>query len=411
MLDLINSVITSVNTAFKENTWLVGAFSLYGMGVLTYLLKYVPAGFKFIKRQCMTTLEFNNASSSNNQQFLAFMEWFLNTKYAKHSRYLSLDGTVSNQYLSDECTSYVVGVGYGTHWFLYNKRLFWFTKTALTSSGSEKEKQQIVIKTLGRSQTPILKLISDFAVKSDDSEITVQSFQDGYWERLCAVMKRDINSVILRKDIKDSLIDNLTYFYNNKDWYSHRGLAYKQTYLLHGKPGTGKTSIIKALASHFNKSICTIDLSSMSNKSFEKAVSAVPKNSILLIEDFDSCNAVHNREDDSNESDMFNNEPLTLSKILNVLDGVVSLDGTIVFLTTNHLEKIDAAMVRKGRVDYIHEIPYLGSTEVKAYIKMMYPDVKVPEVQYKEIAGCDIQALFMECKEDSARFLNNLEVL
>ena len=408
---MISYLISEFNNAMKENPWLVGAFSLYGMGVLTYMLKYVPTFLKFLKRQCMTTLEFNNASDGNQRQFLAFMAWFLNSKYARYSRYLSLDGTKKNNYISvDDEISYVVGAGYGTHWFIYKKRLFWFEKVALTSSGSDKEKQQIIIKTFGRTQKPIIDLINDFAFKTPDTDISIQSYQDGYWETLSSIIKRDINSVILKSDLKTEILNNLNYFYNNKDWYFKRGLAHKQTYLLHGLPGTGKTSLIKALASYYNKSICLIDLSSMSNKTFEKAMSSIPKNSIVLIEDFDSCKSVHSRDSDDHDSDMFNNEPLTLSKILNVMDGVVSLDGTIVFLTTNHLDKIDSAMVRKGRVDYTYEIPYFTSTEVKEYIKLMYPAVAVPNVVYKDIAGCDIQALFLECKENSTEFLERLSV-
>lgn len=331
-----------------------------------------------MKRQCMTTLEFNNAGYSGNEvQFKAFMKWFTASPYAKWSRYMSLDGNLSWERTTAE--SYVVGPGYGVHFFFYNYRLFWFEKSQLNSQGSEKEKQQIVIKTFGRSQKPIINLIQDFAYIPDDTDISVFVWRDNTWNMQTNIKRRKIESVILKKSVKDALVGNMQYFFDNRDWYESRGLAYKQTNVLHGVPGTGKSSTIKALASHFGKNICNIDMDMMTNMSFENAMATVPKNSIVLIEDFDSCKSTHSRSGENAAlkaqgdgttvvpttqrtnpiSEFMSDFPsLTLSKILNVMDGVVSLDGTVVFLTTNHLEKIDAAVIRKGRVDYIRNSIY-----------------------------------------------------
>lgn len=415
MITYFSELYANFALMLKTYPWLAGAFSLWGLTVLTYLLKYIPAFFNFVKRQVMTTLELNNAGYSGNEtQFKSFMKWFLDSPYSKWSRYLSLDGNYS-WYDSTNGTdkTYIVGAGYGTHFFIYKRRLFWFTKAALNSQGSEKEKQTIVIKTFGRSQKPILNLIEDFAFKPKVEDVSIYTFSsNNQWQMLTSVKKRPIDSVILNKDLKKELMSNLTYFFNNRDWYQTRGLAYKQTYILHGKPGTGKSSTIKALASHYNKNICIIDLSMMSNTSFESAMSTVPSNSIVLIEDFDSCKALHKREsgeDGVTKTGEETFEFLTLSKILNVMDGVVSLDGTVVFFTTNFIEHIDSAMVRKGRVDYMYEIPYLEDAEIKDYIKLVYPTIQIPDCTFSTIAGCDLQALFMECKENHIEFINRLD--
>ncbi len=140
-------------------------------------------------------------------------------------------------------------------------------------------------------------------------------------------------------------------------------------------------------------------------------MASVPKNSIVLIEDFDSCRALHSREDENDNTNGMAElmEVLSLSKVLNVLDGVVSLDDTVVFLTTNHLEKIDAAMTRKGRVDYTFEIPYLEDAEVKEYIKLMYPEKEVPQKEFDTVAGCDLQSLYLEHREDFTAFISALK--
>ena len=387
------------------------------MTVLTYCLKFIPSFFGFIKTQSITTLELNNAGWSGNEaHFQAFMAWYLKSPYSKWSRYLSLDGKY-NQWDDEDSESsdkktYIIGAGYGTHFFFYKKRLFWFTKGSLQSTGSEKEKQNIVIKTLGRNQQPLLSLVADFAVKPKETDLNIYAYKDE-WDVISRVNKRPLSSVILRKDIKDDLVSNLQYFYANREWYVKRGLSYKQTYILHGLPGTGKSSTIKALSSHFDKNICIIDITAMSNLSFEKAMASVPRNSIVLIEDFDSCKALHSRTDENGDATTRFAEltdVLSLSKVLNVLDGVVSLDDTVVFLTTNHLEKIDPAMVRKGRVDYIYEIPHLEDAEVKEYIKLMYPEADVPQVTFDTIAGCDIQSKYLEYREDVNAFVASLAV-
>lgn len=419
---MISEYIARLSQMMVDYPWMVGIYSLYGMTVLTYCLKFIPGFFGFIRNQSITTLELNNAGWSGNEaHFQAFMAWYLKSPYSKWSRYLSLDGKYS-RWDDDEETdtngkkrkTYVIGAGYGTHFFFYKKRLFWFSKGSLQSTGSEKEKQNIVIKTLGRNQQPLIDLVEDFAVKPKETDLSIFSYKEE-WDVISRVNKRPLESVILRKDIKEALVGNLEYFYGNREWYIKRGLSYKQTYILHGLPGTGKTSTIKALASHFNKNICLIDITSLGNAQFEKAMASVPKNSIVLIEDFDSCRALHSRAPQEDSDDPASKlaeltEVLTLSKVLNVLDGVVSLDDTVVFLTTNHLEKIDAALIRKGRVDYIHEIPYLEDAEIKAYIKLMYPEAEVPQVTFDTMAGCDIQSHYLEHREDLQGFVSGLKV-
>ena len=414
---MISEYMATFTQMMKDYPWMVGIYSLYGMTVLTYCLKFIPSFFGFIKTQSITTLELNNAGWSGNEaHFQAFMAWYLKSPYSKWSRYLSLDGKY-NQWDDEDSESsdkkrYIIGAGYGTHFFFYKKRLFWFTKGSLQSTGSEKEKQNIVIKTLGRNQQPLLSLVADFAVKPKETDLNIYAYKDE-WDVISRVNKRPLSSVILRKDIKDDLVSNLQYFYANREWYVKRGLSYKQTYILHGLPGTGKSSTIKALSSHFDKNICIIDITAMSNRSFEKAMASVPRNSIVLIEDFDSCKALHSRTDENGDATTRFAEltdVLSLSKVLNVLDGVVSLDDTVVFLTTNHLEKIDPAMVRKGRVDYIYEIPHLEDAEVKEYIKLMYPEADVPQVTFDTIAGCDIQSKYLEYREDVNAFVASLAV-
>lgn len=411
-METLNSLYSYIIQLSKDSPIIAGLISLWGMAVITFLLRNVPTSlFKFVSRQVTTSLEFNNAGWGANQaQFNSFMKWYSESRYFGWSRYLALESTyVFDNKTGRESMVPTIGPGYGRHFFWFDGRLFWFEKLHLDSAGSEKEKQTIKIYTFGRDKDKILNLIESFRIKEDDREISVYVYKEG-WNVLTTIKKRNLDSVILNKDLKNKIVSDINYFYENPEWYLSKGFAHKQTYILHGKPGTGKSSTIKALASYFEKNICIMDMADMSGATFEKAMATAPKGSFILAEDFDACMATAKRDDDREKSIMEELSGISLSKILNVLDGVVSLDGTVIFLTTNHLDHLDPALIRTGRVDYCHEIKALEDAEVKDYITLMYGPDAVPEATiFAPITGSDIQAKFFEAKEDSTAFINSLQ--
>ncbi len=100
---------------------------------------------------------------------------------------------------------------------------------------------------------------------------------------------------------------------------------------------------------------------------------------------------------------------LTASGLFNALDGIIPLDDQIVLLTTNHPEMLDSALVRKGRIDYTLALNELKDPEVRKYVKLMFPEVVIPEgIQFKPIAGCNLQAIFYDHKFDGDAFLANI---
>ena len=105
---------------------------------------------------------------------------------------------------------------------------------------------------------------------------------------------------------------------------------------------------------------------------------------------------------------------ISLTTILNTLDGAVRLNDVVIFMTTNHLENIDPAVLRKGRVDHIYKIEYLKHNEIVDYINLMYKDTNFildENIRFGEIAGCNIQDLFMEHKEDFNSFIASLPII
>jgi SpoVK/Ycf46/Vps4 family AAA+-type ATPase len=167
----------------------------------------------------------------------------------------------------------------------------------------------------------------------------------------------------------------------------------------------------------------------MSDRTLESAISKSEKGSFILIEDFDSSKAVTKRQRVQESVDKANGEEksdpgrqmiidnpmgeyemLSLTGVLNAIDGVSSLHENIIIMTTNDVDKIDPAVLRSGRCDVRLELPYLTDPEIREYISIKFPDANLDDYTFKNIAGCDLQATLIEHKDSSDGFLSSLEV-
>ncbi|KAG9230192.1 mitochondrial chaperone BCS1 [Amylocarpus encephaloides] len=161
--------------------------------------------------------------------------------------------------------------------------------------------------------------------------------------------KRPLASVILDKGIKEPIVNDAKEFLASQKWYVDRGIPYRRGYLLYGPPGSGKSSFIQALAGELDFGIATINLSArgITDDLLAKLLTEAPRRSIILLEDADA--AFVNRQ--VKGGDGYSGQTVTFSGLLNALDGVTAGEERISFLTTNHIERLDPALIRPGRVD------------------------------------------------------------
>jgi len=194
----------------------------------------------------------------------------------------------------------------------------------------------------------------------------------GNWSHENTIEARPLSSVILDPSIKDKLIDDMKEFLGEetKEFYKKHGIPYRRSYLLHGKPGSGKTSLIQAIAGHYERSLCFIQPTNkkITDDSFKTAMSYLPKSAIVILEDID---ALFQKDRSKKES---NSSALTFSGLLNGLDGVDSANGQIIFMTTNFREKLDTALVRPGRVDLHVHFPWSTKFQMEEYFRQYYPE-------------------------------------
>lgn len=143
------------------------------------------------------------------------------------------------------------------------------------------------------------------------------------------------------------LCDDIQKFQNSEEWYQKRGIPYRRGYLLYGPPGTGKTSFTLAVAGALKLNICYLNLSSgrLDDDDLNDVLSSAPDNSIILLEDIDAIFVQRESVTQGHQ------RGVSFSGLLNALDGVRSQEGSILFMTTNHREKLDPALLRPGRCD------------------------------------------------------------
>lgn len=208
---------------------------------------------------------------------------------------------------------------------------------------------------------------------------------------------RPMSSIILRDDLAQSIADDATSFLNKetKKWYHQHGLPYRRNYLFFGTPGCGKTSMIRSLAGIYSLKACFMSLTheDFNDHFLVEALAKIPRPSILIFEDVDALFEKRQGVSKSN---------LTFSGLLNAVDGMVSTDGVMLVMTTNHRDLLDAALMRCGRVDRQFEFAPPGHEEIFRYFLSFYPDAK--EKQAEKFADA-----VMGRSEENARSIATLQ--
>ncbi|GAB2216627.1 hypothetical protein Droror1_Dr00024403 [Drosera rotundifolia] len=198
---------------------------------------------------------------------------------------------------------------------------------------------------------------------------------------------------------KEEIINDLMTFTKSKEYYLKIGKAWKRGYLLYGPPGTGKSTMIAAIANLLHYDIYDLELTTIKNNSdLRQLLIHTGSKSIIVVEDIDcslDITAQRNKakkdekekktskkkkkkdvdDSDSDEDDdddsVEQDSKVTLSGLLNFIDGIWSPCGgeRLIIFTTNHIEKLDPALIRTGRMDKHIEMSYCGFEAFKVLAK------------------------------------------
>lgn len=320
-----------------------------------------------------------------------------------------------------------IGIYYRKHWLRVRR---WKNQ-----GGSE----MLSISVVARNNAVLKQLVLEAKkLYEADAEHRVNIyFADAHasWRWTDSRTKRPLSSIVLERGVKEMLLEDAKDFLRSEKWYATRGIPFRRGYLLHGVPGSGKTSLIHAMAGALALDIYVVSLSAswINDATLTTLMGRVPSRCIVLLEDLDAAfTRSSNRDEDSsgvpggaskgssNSADLdgWGNEgrgfsgrrrdyvpdynTLSLSGLLNALDGVSAPEGRLLFATTNHLERLDPALTRPGRMDVWVEFKNASQWQASLLYTNFFSEVdddlraRASQPTAEEIAAMQKEFAFLE---------------
>ncbi|KAJ9640034.1 hypothetical protein H2199_006268 [Coniosporium tulheliwenetii] len=311
--------------------------------------------------------------------------------------------------------------------FWHQGRLFFFTRyqkdnqrrSLHFSYGKAADEEGITLTCVGFSTKPIRRLLELIKMKSFEKQKSMtkirrpsgkESRYGGAWYRISTRPSRPLETVALDKAQKEKIVADVNEYLHpaSPRWYATRGIPYRRGYLFHGPPGTGKTSLSFALAGIFGLDIHVISLldSTLTESDLNRLFNSLPRRCIVLLEDIDTAGLLRDEKSDEANADADKKSKdstkkdddaisakdlanalksaqrkakeddakkgISLSGLLNAIDGVASHEGRVLVMTTNHPEKLDDALIRPGRVDMQVEFKLASHAQIREIFVRMY---------------------------------------
>jgi ATP-dependent 26S proteasome regulatory subunit len=244
-----------------------------------------------------------------------------------------------------------------------------------------------------------MKIIKEFIEKiandNDSDDITEKVIKAHYirdrmidkerfvhWVNVDITTNKELKYVFVSDTVQNELIDNIATFMENEQFYGTRGLPYKKSFLLHGPPGCGKTSVIKAISVRYKLPLFIFNIGSLGNKELVSLLFEINEwikkgeKYIILLEDFDRVLEklkIYQPHHQDNK--------LTMDSILNFLDGIDESYGRLTFISANNIDSIisNDALCRPGRINHMVKLDICDCEQIKKIIVNCRNDEKEGE--------------------------------
>ncbi len=408
MIEFLKSVLSGHNLFASSGLLLM---IIGGAGVY---LRAVP---ERLWEWCVHQVTMQITVKDEDEAFIWVKEWFLEQKFLRRVRRLDMDTTLRGEQVS-------LVPAPGRHWFWHAGRPFVaeFWRSEEARGWSPKRTEWLTFSTVGRSQTRLRKFVAAIAESHERRVRSTSSvfYYDTYWIKAAGYVARRLDTVVLKPGEKEHLVEDVERFKGAKSRYLQLGIPYHRGYLFYGPPGTGKTSLASALARRFGMSIYAVNLNDFSDKSLKQAMNEVPPGAVILFEDIDCMSSQKARpeppdwplpgepEEEDEKSKAAARSGVTLSGLLNVLDGFSAPDNVLFIMTSNRIEALNPALLRPGRIDYRL---YMGeaSDEQKAELyRRFYPAASANEAAAfvdahpSAVTMAEFQGLLLAAEQDTA---------
>lgn len=318
----------------------------------------------------------------------------------------------------------------GIHWFRFRGYRIKLRREQLEKRnyGWGMPAEKLYVSCYGRNPDVLRQLLLEaqrmYVDRDGDKTIIYRAQRDSGadydWTRCMARPPRPLSTVVLDDVQKHAFIADIKEYLHprTRRWYSNRGIPYRRGYMFYGPPGTGKSSLCFAAAGAMHLKIYLISLNSktLNEEALASLFQSLPRRCIVLLEDVDAAGVANKRGEKSSDSTTdrtktagdenlngddgdatqnegstevhkpdndttTTNQGISLSALLNIIDGVASSEGRILVMTTNHIEKLDPALLRPGRVDLSIAFGYSDRETIKNLFMAIYAplDCEMPK--------------------------------
>ncbi|KAJ0981646.1 hypothetical protein J5N97_009901 [Dioscorea zingiberensis] len=258
---------------------------------------------------------------------------------------------------------------------------------------------------------------------TNSSNFDYSEFKKLVWSHVPFEHPATFESIAMDPEMKRDIIQDLMKFSKSKEYYAKIGKPWKRGYLLYGPPGTGKSTMIAAMANLLDYDVYDLELTAVKdNSALRKLLLNTTSKSIIVVEDIDcsldlsgkrkAVGASEGKEADEATKMMKGGDKeeckVTLSGLLNCIDGLWSACGgeKVIVFTTNHKDKLDPALIRRGRMDKHIELSYCGFEGFKVLAKNylgveshpLFEDIH-QLLEEKNISPADVAESLMPKKE------------
>lgn len=404
MIESFSMFVTESITQFSEwlnvvsggNQFLAASFIVVGSSLFYFCRRIPGMVYKTIKRKVVyryevTTKKANfteyssiydvNVAANTINSILAWHNqswWFkLVRNFKEHpdkpkgfrgKLYIPVDGTY---FVSHKGTIYTIKYETTTP-----------TKdNSLTQGATPKSDLTVTISTLGFSKDKVINVINEF-IDLHPIEFPVELYMTNYGalEQISRVVEapKSKEDNYIKESITNEIFGKIDKFLDSKDWYNENRLDYTESFLFHGLPGTGKSTVIETIIDHYKFDVLvfnkiTVDGLETVSKYIKDRNSKYKKPLLVVIEDLENTDALISEEHHDDSSRSFRRMDASFkSQILNFFSGTSSPTNVIFIVTTNYPEKLDPAMMRRGRINHHIEIPFLTNEEIANFIKKNY---------------------------------------
>lgn len=394
-------MVTELITYLKENPFLVAMIGTVSASSVIYTLRNIPANiYRGLLRFSITTITIRSTSTYYDQ--LEEFVWSCRIESLSRSCEPAFDSNAGK-------LSFYPGVGSGIG--IWDKLFFTYFKVR-----EDKIMQPISILTL-RLFTRNLKRVEEFMntaidYRANPNQLVYMS-NTQWWDDPTIKQLRDLSTVFINDTQMSDLLKRIDTFLSGESYYLSKGVPYKLCVMLSGSPGTGKTSLIHAIASYYKFNIKCVksltDLQILLSKGC-----SIKQKTLVVIEDIDTM-AIDSRSNDTvsdtqlikSPGNMSDDHKNTLQNMLNTLDGFATPHGLLLFVTTNHYDTLDHALVRKGRIDLHMEIGPLDEQTARRMFITFYGIEFIDNWlnvtnDYMPTVGAILQDMFMNYPADEA---------